>query len=779
MRTATPTRLFAASCRRTGPPAAALMLVAALALPAAGAENWPNWRGPGLDGMATGTGYATSWRGGEPGENVLWRVPLPGLGASTPAVWGDAVVVTCGIEGRDSVICLDRAGRERWRRELAAERPGKHKKATGSNPSPVTDGTLVWVYFKSGTLACLRLADGEPVWQTNLQERFGADTLWWDLGTSPVLTDKAVIVAVMQSGPSYLAAFERATGQLLWKHDRQLPAPEEANQSYSTPLVLAGDAARGEPAEMLVVLGADHVTAHDAADGRELWRVGGLNPEQNGYFRSIASPVAVGDLVVAPYARGSTLTAIRRGGTGDVTGSHVAWVRKDLGADVPTPAAQGGGLVVCTDKGLVVGLEAATGQTLWQEELPKNRNAYSASPVIVDGRVIVTREDGASWVLAVPAAGAKAAVLGTAEVGEMTVATPVCLDGRIYLRTHDSLWCIGSGAAATAASSAAGAEEARPARILAVSVTYGFRHGSIPTAEGVLEELGRSSGLWHLDFLQMPEGFQDDPAWKERAAAQFAKAFAADSLADFDGVMFVSTTGELPVPDLAAFLEWLKSGKAFIGFHAATDTFKRSDAYVEMIGGHFAGHPWNAGGEHGFVNHEPDHPVAAMFPPRFRWRDEIYQYDLRLNPENLRVLVSLDMAASTPKEPWHVPVSWVRDYGQGRVFATNFGHNEATWKDPAFQKHATEGIRWALGRAAGPAQPNPALQAAEYLRSVLAAAAAATGADHDALRARADAKIAADPGWAVGLRPQLVELRGLKPDQRADRYAAVIAEIER
>lgn len=422
-----------------GPPAVWL----GIGLAAVPADHWPNWRGPGLDGVAAGTGYVASWRGGEQAENILWRVRLPGLGSSTPVVWGEAVVLTCGIEGRDAVLCLDRSGQERWRRELAPERPGKHKKATGSNPSPVSDGIHVWVYFKSGELACLRLTDGEVVWKTNLQERFGEDTLWWDLGTSPVLTGKAVVVAVMQSGPSYLAAFERATGELLWKHDRMLDAPEEAAQSYSTPLVLAGDAATGEPAEMLVALGADHVTAHDAADGRELWRVGGLNPTRNGYFRSIASPVAVDDLIVAPYARGGSLTAIRRGGSGDVTDSHIAWVRKDLGADVPTPAASDGRLVVCTDKGTVACLAAATGKTLWQEELPKHRNAYSSSPVVVDGRVILTREDGVSWLLTLPAAGAAPALVGEASLDEMTVATPVCVDGRIYLRTHDSLWCVG------------------------------------------------------------------------------------------------------------------------------------------------------------------------------------------------------------------------------------------------------------------------------------------------------------------------------------------------
>ncbi len=413
---------------------------AVAALPAS-ADNWPNWRGPAVDGVAAGTGYVSSW---SPTEHVLWRLKLPGLGASTAAVWGDRVIVTCAVDGKDAVLCLDRNGKEIWRREVGTEKPGKHKKATGCNPSPVTDGKHVWVYYKSGDLAALNLADGTVVWQTNLQEKFGADTLWWDLGTSPVLSKRAVIVAVMQTGPSYLAAFDRTSGELLWKQDRMLDAPEEAAQSYSTPLVIAGDAAKGEPDEVLVVLGADHVTAHDAATGRELWRVGGLNPTGNTYFRSIASPVVAGDLVIAPYARGESLTAIRRGGMGNVTGSHVAWARTDLGADVPTPAFKDGRLVVCTDKGKVVSLDAATGTTRATTELPKNRNAYSASPVIVDGRIIVTREDGESSVLAWPAVAAETfTLLGQGVVEEMTVATPVCVDGRILVRTHDSLWCLG------------------------------------------------------------------------------------------------------------------------------------------------------------------------------------------------------------------------------------------------------------------------------------------------------------------------------------------------
>ena len=355
-------------------------------------------------------------------------------------------------------------------------------------------------------------------------------------------------------------------------------------------------------------------------------------------------------------------------------------------------------------------------------------------------------------------------------------------------------------------------DEGKPARLLAVTVTTGFRHGSIDTAEPVLEELGRTSGLFHVDFLRMPPGRlpeprvpwrgkdtsdddwraqqeafkaaqeqfkKDDVGWQLTLKEQCAKSFSAESLAGFDGVMFVNTTGDLPLPDLAAFLDWVKGGKAFIGMHAATDTLKASDAYIDMIGGCFAGHPWNFTGEHAFVVHDPGHRLTAMFAPRFRWQEEIYQYDLRYKPENVRVLVSLDMAASSPKEPWHVPVSWVRDYGKGRLFYTNFGHNDTTWKDAAFQKHMLEGIAWALGRFDAPSAPNPEVQAAEQLRSAIAAAGTIPGRNTDDLLARAQAKIARDPAWATSLRPMLIELGSTRHDQRAAAYDKLIAEIQR
>lgn len=395
------------------------------------AEAWPSWRGPNQNGVAAGKSYPTSWSNS---ENIQWKIALPGKGSSSPIVWEDRIVVTYGVDGQNAVGCFDRRGQQLWQKTLGKEVPGKNKKATGSNPSPVTDGEHIFAYFKSGDLAAFDF-DGKLVWQLNLQKEYGEDTLWWDLGTSPVLTKDNVVVAVMQTGPSYLVAINKKSGKVAWKQDRNLDAPEEAAQAYSTPVVFDY-----QGHEQMVVLGADHVTCHSAADGKELWRVGGLNPTQHKYFRSISGPVIEGGIVIAPYARGATVTGIKLGGSGDVTKSHVVWSRDDLGADVPTPAAADGKAYVCTDKGKVVCIDVKTGQTSWSVETEKNRHAYSSSPVLAGGKVYVIREDSKTFVVD----SAEKTLLGANELeGELAVATPAFVDGTIVLRTLDHLFMIG------------------------------------------------------------------------------------------------------------------------------------------------------------------------------------------------------------------------------------------------------------------------------------------------------------------------------------------------
>jgi outer membrane protein assembly factor BamB len=185
----------------------------------------------------------------------------------------------------------------------------------------------------------------------------------------------------------------------------------------------------------IITLGADHATAHRAADGKLLWSHGGFNPGKEQYFRTIASPVLAGDLVLCPYARGATLTALRTGGE---DGGRQAW-RLELGADVPTPAVTGDRVYLCGDKGLVSCLEASTGKIVWQEALPKSRHDFSSSPVIAGDHVYLTREDGTTFVIR---HADSFDLVATNSVASATVATPVFAHGRIFLRTYDAILCI-------------------------------------------------------------------------------------------------------------------------------------------------------------------------------------------------------------------------------------------------------------------------------------------------------------------------------------------------
>src|SRR6185369_6449101 len=167
--------------------------------------NWPRWRGPDENGSARQGTYPIKWDA----TNVLWKVSLPGKGCSTPIVWNQRIFLTAPANGLDGVLAFDWAGNPLWQITLGPEEAGKHRNGSGSNPSPVTDGKSVFVYFKSGVLAAINL-DGAVRWQTNLVAGFGPDTLYWDQGTSPVLTGDDVVIARMNQGESWLAAFDKA-----------------------------------------------------------------------------------------------------------------------------------------------------------------------------------------------------------------------------------------------------------------------------------------------------------------------------------------------------------------------------------------------------------------------------------------------------------------------------------------------------------------------------------------------------------------------------------------
>ena len=396
-------------------------------------NSWPQWRGPQGTGVAAAGEYPTKFSAH---ENVSWKVELPGRGSSTPAVWSDRIFVTCPIEGQDGVVSYDFGGEELWRRQLGSESPGKHRNGTGSNPSPVTDGKHVVVYYKSGTVACLDFA-GEIVWQINVQEMYGEDTLWWDLGTSPVIAASNVVIAVMHDGDSFLVALELETGAVAWKQDRIFQCEKESDQSYTTPRV-----AKLNGREVLVTWGADHLTGHDAASGEPLWQCGGFNPTNQAMWRVIASAAVDDEVAVVPYGRGNYLAGIDiREAKGDITASHRRWEKATLGADVPTPVIHGQQVFLLTDKGQVYCLDKKTGDQLWNVSLPKAKHKYYASPVLAGDTLYCAREDGTIMVSKVSKQGLE--VVAASDMDESTIATPIPIRSKLLVRGEKHLFLIG------------------------------------------------------------------------------------------------------------------------------------------------------------------------------------------------------------------------------------------------------------------------------------------------------------------------------------------------
>ena len=392
--------------------------------------DWPRWRGAQDNGSTDSGSYPAKW------DQPLWKTPLPGKGCSTPIVWQQRIYLTAPVNGEDAVLAFDWAGQPLWQTTLGREKPGKHRNGSGSNASPTTDGKSVFVYFKSGTLAALDLG-GKVRWRTNLVASFGPDTLYWDHGTSPVLTEQHIIITRMHQGESWLAAFDKATGEMRWKVARNYETPVEGDHSYATPLVL-----RHEGQERLLLWGGEHVSLHEASTGVRLWDCGDFNPEQRRNWPSVASPVVVGDLAVVPYGRADRgqprLHGIKLGDMTTANDRRI-WKREDAGTFVPTPAAHKGLVYLVRDRGEVDCIDPVTGRTKWSDAFPKSSANFYASPVIADGKLYAPREDGVVFVASVDG---KFTLLAENQMGEKVVASPVPVASRLLIRGEQNLFCV-------------------------------------------------------------------------------------------------------------------------------------------------------------------------------------------------------------------------------------------------------------------------------------------------------------------------------------------------
>jgi outer membrane protein assembly factor BamB len=433
------------------------ILPALLALMVAGvsADDWPQWRGPNGNGTTRETGLPVRWSAT---EGIAWKADLSGNGVSSPVVAGSRVFVTSQIgagqsrqgprlaQGADAgsageramsaarraaaaerpaflVEAFDRAtGRRLWQYRFDAEAPMPtvHDKSNMAQSSPVTDGTLVYAWFATGQLVALDMS-GALVWQRHLGREIGPFEINWGHASSPTLFEDTLLLLCDHEPASYLLAVDKKTGRDRWKADRG-----RGRQSYTTPLVVTTSTG-----PELIINSNQRVDAYDPRSGTPLWHVGGANQ-----FPIPAPAFADGVLYLSRGYRSGPYMAVKPGGRGDVSASHVVW-QAQTGAPYISSLVHDNGLVyMASDVGGVTVLDAATGQRVWQQRLP---GIFSASPVAGDGKVYFTSETGDVIVIR---SGRQPEVLARNEMGERLIASPAIAGGHLFLRSDDRLFAV-------------------------------------------------------------------------------------------------------------------------------------------------------------------------------------------------------------------------------------------------------------------------------------------------------------------------------------------------
>jgi len=409
-----------------------VFLVAVLSVTVAYAENWPQWRGPSLNGTSNEKNLPLRWT---TEENISWKLALPGWSGSTPVIWGDRIFLNVA-DGNDLYLwCADKTkGVVVWKKLLGSGNV-KMRKQNMSSPSPVTDGKNVYVMTGTGILKGFDF-NGAELWSRDIQKDYGQFGLNWGYASSPLLWEDSLYIQVLHgmktADPSYVLRLNKKSGKTLWKVERHTNAILESPDSYTTPALLR----QGKAIE-IVISGGDCVTGHDPATGKELWRANGLNPDNNPFYRIVASPVIFNDIIYAP-TRVKPLLALKAGGRGDITGSHVLWSTAN-GPDVPTPVTDGKYFYIVNDRGIMWCLDARTGKEIYGPQRVKT-GTYSSSPVLADGKIYVTNEDGVTTVVK---AGPEFEVLAENALNDYCLSSPAISGGQIFIRTAQNLYCIG------------------------------------------------------------------------------------------------------------------------------------------------------------------------------------------------------------------------------------------------------------------------------------------------------------------------------------------------
>ena len=438
----------------------AILLIVIISPAAPPAQNWPSFRGPRASGIAEGQNLPEHWNG-TTGENIKWKIRIPGLAHSSPIVWGDRLYVTSAIssqadatfkhglfgEGDAStdrsvqrwvVYCLDKkTGKILWER-IAYEgvpKQKRHVKNTYASSTPATDGKHIVAFFGSQGLYCFD-ADGKMLWQKDLGlldlGAYDAPEYEWGTASSPIIYKNKVIVQCDTQKQDFLLALDIQSGKTLWKADREeLP-------SWGTPNVFPG-LRRVE----IVTNASNFIRGYDPETGKELWRLGGSSQI------TAPTPIFSEDLIVAASGRRpeAPIFVIRSGANGDITlpkgstaSKDVVWSRQQRGPYMPTPLIYGGNLYVLANQGIFDCYDLKSGKEFYRQRIEHQGGGFSASPVAADGRIYLSSEDGDIFVVK---AGAGYQSLGSNPMGERLMATPALSDGRMYVRGEKNLFAIG------------------------------------------------------------------------------------------------------------------------------------------------------------------------------------------------------------------------------------------------------------------------------------------------------------------------------------------------
>lgn len=427
-----------------------------LLVPLAAGADWPQWRGPGSQGISGETDLPVSWSAD---KGVAWKAALGGTGTSSPIVAGNLVIVTSQAgsyvtaDGSDPRLARDERalavqeqaiavkpsadgklylqveafgladGKRRWiyRMEATGDRPEVHEKHNLATPTPVFDGKRILAWFGNGQLAALDL-QGKAIWTKHLGEVRGSFMNQWGHGSSPMVYKDVVLLLCDHRPAAYLLALDASTGKERWKVDRG-----QGRVSHSTPVVVPGP--KGDE---LIINSDQRIDAYAPGTGELLWHAGTQ--------RQTPIPSAVfsdGTIYLPRGYRNSDIWALKPGGRGDVTESHMRWRMPNGGSYVPSLVQYQGLLYMTNEVGVVTCAEAETGKVVWKERLG---GIFFASPVAADGKIYMLSETGEMFVLK---AGRKAEVLAKNPLDGRFLASPAVADGRIMLRADGMLFAVG------------------------------------------------------------------------------------------------------------------------------------------------------------------------------------------------------------------------------------------------------------------------------------------------------------------------------------------------